>query len=205
MGENQCQLNFAAGVTGRIRELFGRDIGGAQLAAAAGALDGAQVEFKLKRSDELLAIIKHPYIISQVRSFRRDKAGNLCVFNEEFTKHPLAPPNLGALALWRQVQAARELGLAYIETYAAGDPRSASRYGYYVWAVYGFNGPLYVGERRIMPPELRVARDLNQLIELGGDWWWRRNGGERKMIFDLAEESASTRILQNYLKRKGLL
>lgn len=199
------QIFFTEGATEYIRELFGCAVAGPQLAAAAGALDGAQVLFTLRRPGELLVEIRHPYILEQRRSFRRDRDGKLFVYNEEFTKQANAPPALGANALWRQVTAARKLSCQYIETYAAGDPRSAARHGYYVWAVLGFDASLTLREQRSLWPPLVGSQTLNEVMLRGGEEWWRIFGGERKMIFDLRANSKSEQILLAYMQRKGIL
>ncbi|MGH9769326.1 MAG: hypothetical protein ACREAB_18020, partial [Blastocatellia bacterium] len=75
--------------------------------------------------------------------------------------------------------------------------------GYHTWPNMGYNAPLSPADIRDLPPELRGARDLQDLFDLpGGSEWWRTYGQGQDMIFDLDERSKSMRRFFIYLADK---
>jgi hypothetical protein len=57
--------------------------------------------------------------------------------------------------------------------------------------------------RRVLPANLRGARDLHDLFELpGGKDWWKLEGTGREMVFTLDEQSRSMRRLIAYLEER---
>ena len=105
----------------------------------------------------------------------------------------------------QQVAGARKLGIRRIELWASGNYNDAGYNGYYTWARFGFDAPLTQRDRRLLPPELAVAQTVNDLIHLGAAEWWKKNGDDRAMMFDLAEDSSMMRVFRAYLKEKGLM
>ncbi len=54
----------------------------------------------------------------------------------------------------------------------------------------------------LLPVELANAQNLNDVIRLGGKDWWKANGYEREMIFDLSDDSAMMQIFRTYQAEK---
>lgn len=109
----------------------------------------------------------------------------------------------GLVSFIRQVVAAKELGFAFIRTYAEGYFDDPDQYiGYYGWTRFGFNAPLEEPEIETLPQELEGCADLNDLMVCGGQKWWRRNGTARDVIFSLSEDELSLTVLRNYLAEK---
>ena len=181
------------------RQLFGRVVANETLARAVGALDGAEVTFSVRR-EWLFAEIKHLYVEAQECSIRRDSYGELYLYIHELTKRPSAPARLSVSMLLSQVSAAQTLGISRIELYAAGDPHSISRNGYYTWARCGFDARLTLRERQFLPPELDAARTLNELMLMGGAAWWKKRGTERSMVFEIADDSSMMQTLREYAR-----
>lgn len=109
---------------------------------------------------------------------------------------------LAAWALAHQVQAAQQLGVAYIHTFAAGSPRNQSYNGYYTWARLGFSKHFDEGDWGLFPN----LKDLEELADLmttpEGQKWWKQHGWSEKLKFDLSANGKSLKILTDYLIEK---
>lgn len=206
-------VNYEEGAVELARQLFGRGVSDEELAAAAGALDGAVVDVSVRMNGrELHVEITHPLIAEQRRGFRLNENGDLCIWNHRFDKHIGAPKGVGLASFIRQVSGARQLGVKQIELYAAGNSQDVRDIGYFVWAIFGFDAPLTEREKWLLTPELAGAQTVNEVINRGGhagQQWWRDTGDSRKMIFDLDDRSSirssMMSVFKNYLRRKGLI
>jgi hypothetical protein len=187
-------IHLAPGAAERAATLLRRPVNWELLAAACGALDGSRVEFSLYR-DWLWADVRQPDILEQHCTLRRDRNGRLYIYIHEFTKRASARKGIGGDSVELQVKAAKALGCEYVEMWAAGDATSASRNGYYTWAVLGFDAPISLLERHNLPRAWQHATTVSAVILLGGKDWWRKYGGERKMIFDLRPGSLSYQVM----------
>lgn len=197
-------VNYAAGAADLALDLFSRAVADEELAAAVGALDGAALSGSVRKGRELFVEIAHPLIVRQERGFRRDANGELYIWNHYFEKRHDAPPGVGLRSFKTQVEGARQLGVKRIELWAAGDYNDRSYNGYYTWARFGFDAPLTTADRILLPAELAGASTVNEIIDLGGNGWWKRHGSARKMVFHLAENSSMMRVFRNYLNKKGI-
>jgi hypothetical protein len=162
-------VNYAAGAADLALDLFGRAVADEELAAAAGALDGAALNVSVRKGRELFVEITHPLIVRQERGFRRDANGELYIWNHHFEKRHDAPPGVGLLSFRTQVGGARRLGVRRIELWAAGDRNDRSYNGYYTWARFGFDAPLTQEEKRRLSilPQFAGAQTVNDLILRG--------------------------------------
>jgi hypothetical protein len=186
--------------------LFARAVSDDELAAAVGALDGAALEVRVSRGDELLVTINHPWIVKQARRFKRDRQGVLHLVNEHFEKRRDAPAGVGIESFRRQVEGARRMGIQRIELWAQGELNDTSYNGYYTWARFGFDAPLSIPEQeKCLRATGQKAASLNDLAENRQLHWWRAKGTARTMRFILDDDSRMMRIFKNYLKEKGLL
>lgn len=191
----------------KIRDLFGRDLFDQQLAAAAGALDGAKLDVGVSGS-KLAIAIAHPHIESQVRYIYRNPQGQLVIKNEIFAVEKGAPKGIGIRSFAREVAGARLLGITKIETYAAGEYGNSEWNGYYTWPRFGYDAPLssFEQEQANRVAKYRGAKTVLELMRKdGGIEVWKRNGTGRPMEFLLDGRSISMRTLLKYLQEKELL
>jgi SPP1 gp7 family putative phage head morphogenesis protein len=203
------RVKYEAGAQEVAERLFGRAVAGKDLAAAVGALDGARLSVAAKGHAELRVKIRHKFIEDQERWVRRDAAGKLVIFNYRFYKKRGAPAEVGLDSFQRQVAAARALGVKRLETFGVGNYytlRQKGEVGYLVWPKLGFDAPLSDSQQRLLNSNaaLAGATTLNELMRRpGGEEWWRVNGSDKFLVFDLAENSSMMESFRRYLKRKG--
>ena len=147
--------------------------------------------------------VTHPKVAEQVRFIRRDAQGELCIWNFRFEK-ARGFYNVGLESLVRQVKGARALGVKRLECWAAGNPKDTRYSGYYQWARYGYDAPLTLREKMQIArfPQLAGAQTLNELMLQGGNQWWKENGTERQMTFELGQDSSMMKTLRHYLMQK---
>lgn len=137
---------------------------------------------------------------------------------------------LGLQIFADEVRHASALGLTQIRTGAAGNyydgfVRGDGYIGYYVWPRMGYDAKLkpihttrlqaqmsidpenYRSGKKInfpLPESAQKATTLQELMQSGsqGRDWWKYNGSEISVIFDLKPGSASMQILDRYLLEK---
>ncbi|MGH9845218.1 MAG: hypothetical protein ACREEM_41405 [Blastocatellia bacterium] len=176
------------------------------MARLAGALAGATVNVAVNQKKGWLYLtINDARFERYETSIRKDADGSLLAY----IHHAYAAPGQsgkghGVRAFLRQVNAARRLGLKRFELFAAGYPRSTDENGYYVWARFGFDAPLGKREQARLPAPLKGVTTLSQLIQHGGQLWWKQHGNARSMNFDLADDSAMMSVFRDYLTEKGI-
>ena len=108
--------------------------------------------------------------------------------------------------LTNQVRALQKMGVAYINTTAAGDYKDATSggyNGYYSWPRMGFEGEIPAGPYKKMPPHLQeLAGPDRSLLSLmstpEGRDWWQKNGHDVELRFDLTPGSRSLQTLKAY-------
>ena len=180
------------------RQLLGAKFSPAQLAAAVGAPDNAQVSFSVDAFGRLKAIVHHPLLVAQERVLFRDQRGDLVIRNQYLEKQPFAPRDTGIRLFQIQVEAAQKLGVKRINTIGAGS-LGDEHIGYYLMARYGFDAPLDDRDLILLRNWLPTVRTLNELIEAGGKQWLKEFGREKEMVFHLAPESSMMRVFRAYL------
>jgi GNAT superfamily N-acetyltransferase len=111
---------------------------------------------------------------------------------------------LGTAVLAKQIAHATRHGLSKIKTYAAGNFRSIDTYnGYYTWPRFGYDAPLDEWTREKLPATLADAGRLSDLMKTPeGREWWKVNGEDGDMEFDLRAGSLSRKVFAEYLRRK---
>lgn len=111
---------------------------------------------------------------------------------------------LGTVAFALSAIVAHRLGFSTISLIAGGgvgyNPRM---FGYKFWPQLGFDAEVEEIEVR-GKPELRHCRSVQQIIAIDLEWW-KVNGTQRWMEFDLRAESPSWGKLLEYLHGKGLI
>jgi hypothetical protein len=183
--------------------LFGRRLALGEFAGLAGALDGARVD--VGTLDGLLYIELSGPRHESYRTFlwigRRQRA--LVLTNGGF--HILwrcqRDRGLGLRVFARQVDSGRRLGIDRIETFAA---RRRGENGYYTWPRFGFDGPLPPAIQETLPPKLRPASRVLDLMEAeDGRTWWKEHGTRMFLRFNLADGSRSWEVFRRYLREQA--
>jgi hypothetical protein len=169
--------------------LLGQLVPDEQLAALAGALDGATVQLST-HGESLFFDVQHPDVVFQQRRSARDEAGRLYVRNLYLEKQPWGQPLLGLRALLRQIEAGQALGVAYLTTFATGSAYEDGWDGYYTWARYGFDAELPPDRQQLLVPALSGCKTLNDVMLRAGAVWWRAEGVPLEMAFDLRLDSS---------------
>lgn len=142
--------------------------------------------------------------LSMKRHLFRDSGGQLVMKNEFFRiTERLQGKGLGAQILKNQTDALRGAGVSRIETFAAGKKGDKSFNGYYTWPRLGYNATIPLSTRLKMPLRFQTALTLQGLLDKpGGAQWWKENGSDMDMSFDLTPGSRSQKVLDSYLAAK---
>jgi hypothetical protein len=229
------RLQWAPGVEDKAheaaRELMGNKAWGRDLAACAGAPDGARV-IDVHRS-EYKGRVEYSVEFSGTQKYKDPDTGK--VTDEEYegyrtlVKHPdgtktiengsFSGKGAGLGMLGRQVENASRAGFEKIETFAAGQGGGVtgqrnpdSHYnGYYTWPRFGYQGNVEPEHIARMPPALQadVAQAGGKISGLmatkAGRDWWLGHGDSLSATFDLRPGSYSQRTLLSNLKERGIL
>lgn len=178
--------------------LFGRVLEDWELTGLAGAPDDAVVVLGTWAGGLYLELEQpqtHAYHgVWLVRAVPR----GCLLLNEGLAIHPrrLQGQGVGLRIFERQLRTAQHLGIFQIEV---STQRSALDYGYYAWPRYGCGGPLPSAVLRQLPPPLRGARDVLDLLEAPeGRLWWRQQGSPMQVTFELSRPSRSWRVFERY-------
>ncbi|WP_245641697.1 hypothetical protein [Paraburkholderia bannensis] len=115
-----------------------------------------------------------------------------------------APEGLGTVAFALCAMTAHRMGYTRISLIAGGgrghDPRMI---GYFVWPKLGFDALLDHGETDGQP-DLAACITVQDVIAID-ETWWRENGSQRLMEFDLGADSRCWEKLLDYLQQKELI
>jgi hypothetical protein len=152
------------------------------------------------------------------------RGGNYYMNNQGFLIHDeFKNQGLGAQIFSDEVQQLSQFpNIKYIETHAAGNGAGelgvkdlTSDNGYYTWPRFGYTGKIddFSLERLAkdaangdVPAAWAKYTSIQQLMRTPeGRAWWQAFGNELDLRFDLKPGSLSRRILNAYLKEKGLL
>ena len=115
------------------------------------------------------------------------------------------PEGIGLRIFATQAHTAARLGIAAIALQAAGSRKSRIFNGYYTWPRYGFDALLEEKDLQHIPKELGTPVSVADLMETeSGRAWWRENGHENYMEFDLTHGSRSWQTLIAVMKEKGV-
>jgi hypothetical protein len=154
---------YTANARGEVTRFFGRLLTDDELFRLAGALPGATVTVSVRQQHGWLYLKVDDWRFERYEtSIRRDRDGSLFAYlHHVYVAGGQRGQGHGARAFLRQMTMAQQLGLKRFELFAAGGHGSTDENGYYVWARYGFDAPLYEVERRALPPELFGVTMLN--------------------------------------------
>lgn len=147
------------------------------------------------------------YAVPSVRQIYKDEDNGLSLYLYnviQVIKDDYHRQNIATLSLRQQVRTAQKLGFTEIALFAAGHSGHIELNGYYAWPRLGFNMVL---PSHLKPPahlgDIYDVLDLMQTEE--GREWWKNNGIEGHMVFDLSKGSKSLKVLEQYLQTKGLI
>lgn len=181
------------------------------LAAAACGVDGGTVTLIGQGGEKLLLDSKAPGV-SAFRAVYKDGRGKLVCDNMSFENDKAVSGVSGAELLANQVKALRGMGVTKIKTTAAGTGRKlaageTSYNGYYTWPRLGYDGPIPKRLVDQMPPDLKKHMGKsNRLLRLfeseEGAAWWKANGRNLRLTFDLGDDSPNIKALERYLAGK---
>ncbi|MFN7948372.1 MAG: phage minor head protein [Blastocatellia bacterium] len=200
-------VTYDEGAKEMAEKLLGRKVSDSLLARSIGALDGARVKFRVDTYGRLRGEVEHELIETQERVLFRDRDGTLVIRNLYLKKKSHAPSSLAARIILRQIEAAKKLDVKKLTTTGAGEP-GGEESGYYVFARLGFDARLEDRELILLRKRLSSAQTLNDLMLAGEHEWWRRNGFEKEMLFDLDSESSMMKVMKAYvsdLQKRGRL
>jgi hypothetical protein len=115
-------------------------------------------------------------------------------------------------AMTSSVEAARKAGISRIVLNAAGNSSatkgsitSTPWRGYTIWPRMGFDAPLPASIRSKLPPDLSHAKSLLDLHATPeGTRWWRDNGEDLDVTFNLKDRSSpQSKIMDRFIKKFG--
>lgn len=185
-----------ARVAAQARAIFGRRVGLSDLASLGGAGRGAVADIRVVGQAIEVQVFGPGY--RAVRQVYRSAAdGRIVVRNlGSDVDRPQQRRGLARELLRREIETAQRLGASEIRAEAA---RGGDLAGYYVWPRMGFDAPIPADLRAILPPGLRRARTLLDLMETEvGREWWREHGRTINVVFDLTRGSRSLAAWRSY-------
>lgn len=115
-----------------------------------------------------------------------------------------APARFCTVAFGLMACTAYRHGFTRISLFAGGDGPPAADLedgdliGYFVWPKFGFDAPLLPVDLNMAPDHIRDCTSVLGVVEADAAWW-EAHGRGREMYFDLAADSASWKVLLNYL------
>jgi hypothetical protein len=207
---------FDNNVNYTMKEVFG-DARPSQalLAAMANGYDpgeGKATRVSADRDGSKLKVTTRGPGLLAIRTFSRDKKGNVVCTNDLFKVEAGGPADGHGVALFlNQVRALRAAGVSHIATHAAGDFEQANEggyCGYLVWPKFGYDGNMEEEAFERLPEPMQKAmgkkRNVQALLALpGGEAAWELHGSDiYKAKFDLKEGSKHMARLDAYLEKR---
>lgn len=191
------------------RKIFGDKFEKHHFASLMGAPDGSNVIINnvddgRRRGGRLEILLRcrgNGY--ESIRTFTRDSHGNPIIHNDLQVVDDTGQ-GMGARAFGRQVEQATRLGVARLETHAAGNYGSTTFNGYYTWPRFGYDADIPSHTRTVLrnsgPVELRNATRVSELMQSPeGREFWRTEGSDLYHAeFDLKPGSMSHRYWEIY-------
>lgn len=181
------------------------------LVKLSGAIDGSEVKIlhypepnTMYEYPTVSIIVKKTDVYEDTMQRTIQLVDNQLILENEY--QVLQPNQRGkGLAVWalaNQVKTAKKLGVTYIHTSAAGSPNNTAFNGYYTWARLGFNTKFTDADRIIFPNLVQIEDMADLMATSWGAEWWKKHGWAEKLNFDLAQDSKSIKLLENYLRER---
>lgn len=188
--------------------MFGKVLADHEWAGLVGAQRGDMVEVATHPNGFALHLHNSADFYEAERSiFLRDNA--IHIHNDALVVED-GGRGIGVRLFAAQVRMAAQLGVQAIETVGGQGTthllhRAVDMNGYYTWPRLGYNADLKQWLAREasddLDREITTVRDLMQTAE--GRDWWKRNGYQIDLTFDLTPGSQSRQDLKAYLDAKG--
>jgi GNAT superfamily N-acetyltransferase len=219
-------------VAAAVERLFGRRLTNDELAGLVGAPKGSFVTITGNAQVGGLSISLrsptwdplNPYKFDGYggeRNLYADDNGKLVMGNMSFSIDDESQrQGLGAQIFADQAQTLSDLGVSRIETFASGGGPGVlgqladGTNGYYTWPRFGYLGSLPSESRAALRASAVVGdvpkawgnyRTVQQLMRTPeGRAWWMAYGTSLDLTFDLTPGSLSMRVLDAYLREKGI-
>ena len=181
----------------------------ADICGLTGAPDGSHISISL--FDEGVSMVvnnqnvfQHP---AEINLVRMDEAGGQVMILDALImlRSRVLPSGFGLRMFAIQAHTAGRIGVSAIALEAAGSSTSSVFNGYYTWPRYGFDAKIDDSLRSILPGNLADAVSIADLMDSQeGRLWWKANGRERYMEFDLTPGSRSWQTLLKVMQEKGV-
>lgn len=183
-----------------IKAIFGRELTDREIASMVGAPNNAMVNISEGVGRNTVQFNIDSSEMSAIRTVKRNGRGEIVFHNDIFVAFE-SGKGLGTKVFGRQVEQAARLGVSKIETTAA---RSDTFNGYYTWARLGYDGNIPARVSSKLPAGMKKATRVSDLMKTeAGRAFWKANGVQMEMSFDLKPGSTSRRTLNDYVKSKG--
>lgn len=182
----------------RAQRIFGRKVEDRELASVAGAPDGAEVRIEPSMHPDWLTVRIRGEGYAGIRDIRKDVFdGSPRIYNSTFMVAPeYQGKGIGMQMLGRQVETAAKLGVSSIGTHAG---KSSLMNGYYTWPRLGYDAPIPSSVAGKLPLDLAGARMVSDLMTTPrGRDWWKANGTDLDVEFDVRPGSLGRRVLDTY-------
>lgn len=210
LSEGYIEEDDGGGYDGGTAEAFKKYVGGdpQKVASLVGAPDNARIDVFADYSG-LVANVDHPDYYAMRTFF--EFQGKRGIRNNSFEMNDSAKgKGLGTEIFARQVEAASKEGFDYISTGAIGS-KDTSYNGYYTWPRLGYDTSLTDLKGQSNPQALQQAKKqfpeaetlLDVMATKAGREWWKDNGGDVELKFDLTPGSRSLKVLETYRKEKA--
>ena len=218
-GRTSVTIDNKADVDAFTKKHFGRKFTKKDWSRLAGAPTGTQLTVTHRNGSVLIHAQRNSYVDILKREIKVDGNGQPFLYNSHFeaARHPdpdnpgrfkSRVPNFGTRLLAQQVEAARQLGITRIHTFAAGDVSNGHFNGYYTWPRLGYSAPIPPHTLRSLHtehPEWKDVADLHDLmLKKDGPAWWKQRGSSIEVDFDLRDGSRSMQRHQAYLENIGV-
>lgn len=196
-----------------IKKLFGRGVSAETMADLGLAPNGAFVSIGTDSDGILIDVLESDRLgfLSQVRILP-DSAGGAILYLDDFRilRRKERGRGIGTRLMKRSIQAAGALEIAALigtaERFEKGGKAGEEERGYDALARFGFNAPLSDEIKGFLPPTLRRAEEVADLMEtVEGREWWRKNGHGGQFVFDPTAGSRSRQILDRRREKRGFI
>lgn len=187
-------------INGRLspRKLGNVDLVREDIPLLLGVPDGAKMHVK-QAASRIEMDATHPFFSSPQAAFiTRD---GVLHWDSLFLKED-APAGMGTRIAGIMVETASAMGLREIQMKAWGPPYN----GHYTWARMGWDGGFSADEEsRLAKAGFGGVHTVSQIMASeAGRAWWKSNGWDVELSFDLDGEGRAMRVLKRYLALKGV-
>lgn len=146
-------------------DMFGSD--GPSPLEICGALPGSTYKIATDTENEVEVSISHPKLEDCIRTFRKNRDGDVYVHNDLFIVKPeYQKEGLGATIFAAQAQACADAGVAWIECHAAGPPFNPNMNGFYTWPRFGYDMPLSEYKAETRANLERIFPDAKSVLDI---------------------------------------